>query len=101
MRQAGFVLVMVLFVIASCSKKSTPTKNVVIDGGAIFAENCTRCHGETGTGDKWPDLRQIDYGKDEVMDAIFNGGGHMPSFGDKLTPKEISAVADFVLRLKK
>jgi mono/diheme cytochrome c family protein len=35
------------------------------------------------------------------MDAIFSGGGHMPSFGDKLTSKEISAVADFVLRLKK
>jgi cytochrome c6 len=101
MRQLVYVLVMVLFVIASCTKKSAPAKTVVIDGSKVFSENCARCHGANGTGERGPDLTKIDYGKDGVTDAIFNGGGKMPSFGDKLTSKEISAVADFVLHLKK
>lgn len=101
MRQAGFVMVMVLFVVASCTKKSVPTKTAAIDGGALYRENCARCHGANGTGERGPDLTKTDYGKPELTEAIFNGGGKMPSFGDKLTSKEISAVADFVLHLKK
>lgn len=94
-------MLVVLFVIASCTKKSAPVKTVAIDGSKVFTENCARCHGANGTGERGPDLTKIDYGKDGVTDAIFNGGGRMPSFGDKLTKNEISAVADFVLHLKK
>ncbi len=101
MRIAGIALIMVLLIVASCSKKSTPTKNVVIDGRVVYAQICAKCHGANGAGDRGPDLRMINYGKKEVTEAIFNGGGKMPSFGDKITSKEISAVADFVLNLKK
>ena len=91
------MVVMVLFIIASCTKKSVPT--AVVNGSTVFAQNCSRCHGATGTGARGPDLTKIDYGKSEVTEAIFNGGGRMPTFGDKLSTKEINAVADFVLHL--
>ena len=97
---------MVLLIIASCTKKAAPTANKAnkepaIDGGTVYTQNCPRCHGANGTGERGPDLTKIDYDQAGVTDAIFNGGGRMPSFGDKLTSKEISAVADFVLHLKK
>ncbi len=106
MRKLSFIAVMVLLVIASCTKKAAPTvstgpKEPAIDGTPIYTQNCARCHGANGTGERGPDLTKTDYDKAGVTDAIFNGGGRMPSFGDKLTSKEISAVADFVLHLKK
>ena len=102
MRKGALACIMVLLVVASCSKKAAPTKNVAIDGALVYKDNCARCHGSTGSnGDRGPDLKMVNYSKKDLTDVIFNGGGKMPSFGDKISSKEISAVADFVLNLKK
>ena len=103
MRKLSVIVVLVLLIVASCTKKSAPTstKEPVMDGGPIYAQNCARCHGATGKEGRAPNLAEGGHGKSEVMDAVTNGAGRMPSFADKLSPKEIEAVAVFVVHLSK
>lgn len=103
MSKLSFIAVLVLLVVASCTKKSAPaaSKEPAMDGSPIFARNCARCHGANGRGDRGPDISRLDYTKSEVMQTIADGGGKMPPFHDKLSTKEIEAVAVFVLHLNK
>ncbi len=48
-----------------------------------------------------PNLTKIDLSKGEIADVINNGKGRMPSFTDKLSVKEIAALAMYVEKLKK
>jgi mono/diheme cytochrome c family protein len=90
-----------LLLIASCSQKtSAPTaaKEKVYDGAHIFAKNCARCHGAQGVKDeRTPNLQTIALDKTGLVKSITYGKGHMPAFEDKLSPEEISAVADLIL----
>jgi len=86
---------------ASGRIKKTEPKEVAIDGGPIFSQNCARCHGETGVEGRAPNLVLDDFAKNEIADKITYGAGHMPAFVTKLSVKEIDAVAEFVLHLKK
>ena len=73
-------------------------------GGAIYAERCVQCHGETGKGDgpqadgSLPDLSNLSAYRDiapgQWDDAL--GTAHVPSFSGKLSSAERSAVIDYV-----
>jgi cytochrome c oxidase cbb3-type subunit 3 len=73
-------------------------------GGKLFADNCASCHGARGAGDRQfgaPNLTDRDwlYGgsAEEVREQIWNGrGGVMPTWGDKLSPETIKALAVYV-----
>lgn len=102
MRKLTAIAVMVLLVIASCTKKSAPTASEpAIDGAPIYANNCARCHGATGREGRAPDLVESGHSKAEIIETVSNGAGRMPSFTGKLTAKEIDAVAYYVTRLGK
>jgi cytochrome c6 len=101
-----FIAALLLLAIASCTKKSVPTssngaKETALDGSSLFSQNCARCHGANGSGGRAPDLAHDDLTKNEVLDKATNGAGRMPSFATKLSAKEIDAVAEFVVHLKK
>lgn len=71
------------------------------DGAAIFATNCSVCHGAQGQGGTGPDLRPLgDADRDRVVQQVINGGSAMPSFGGSLSAAEIDAVAAYVLTLQ-
>ena len=100
MRKTILAALFIIFVIASCSKKAAPTtasKIVMIDGSKVFSQNCARCHGPQGIGDRTPNLQTIALDKTHLVNSITNGKGHMPSFKDKLSPDEISVVADLIV----
>lgn len=109
MRRTIVTLFSILFIIASCSKKATPTTGATatataaIDGAAIFAHNCARCHGAHGVKDsRTPNLPTIALDKDHLVQSITNGKiepgkNKMPSFQGKLSPQQISAVADLIV----
>ena len=103
MPKLSFVVVLLLLVVASCTKKAAPaaSKEPALDGAPIFAQNCAKCHGATGVEGRAPNLAHDDFTKNEVVDKVTNGAGRMPSFATKLSPKEIDAVAQFVVHLKK
>ena len=70
----------------------------------LFTDNCAICHGASGTGDRKqgaPNLtdREWLYGPTatDIHDQIWNGhGGVMPTWGGKLDPETIKALAVYV-----
>jgi len=69
------------------------------NGKAIFASNCSTCHGAAGTGGNGgPDLTAIPSAKNlqVVIGQVTNGGGGMPPFKGNLSPTEIRAVSTYV-----
>ena len=78
-------------------QKSTAGNPVA--GKAVFASNCSPCHGATGEGGNGgPDLTKISSAKNlqRVIAQVTNGGGGMPSFKGTLTDQQIHDVAAFV-----
>jgi mono/diheme cytochrome c family protein len=66
-----------------------------VDGAAVFAGNCSGCHGSDGSGGQGPNITtQTD--AQHVADRVQNGGTSMPSFGSSLSDEQIGAVADYV-----
>ena len=70
----------------------------------LFKDNCASCHGSEGRGqrkDGAPNLTDNEwlYGssRDAIYDQIWNGhGGVMPTWGGRLTPATIKALAVYV-----
>jgi cytochrome c oxidase cbb3-type subunit 3 len=73
----------------------------------LFADNCAACHGPQGKGSREygaPNLtdNEWEYGadRDSIHDQIWNGhGGVMPTWGGRLPPEEIKALAVYVHNL--
>jgi quinohemoprotein ethanol dehydrogenase len=78
--------------------KSTTAGNASA-GQAIFASNCSTCHGATGRGGNGgPDLTTIPSAKQlsVVVKQVTNGGSGMPAFKGSLTSTQIQDVAAYV-----
>ncbi len=77
-------------------------------GQQVFADNCVACHGEDAKGSRdvgAPDLTDATwiYGGDEqsVYTTVYSGRqGHMPHWGDRLSPLQIKMLALYVHTLE-
>ena len=112
-----FAIIAVGIVLASCgggtivsSSPSTssappsptsPSPTPTIDAAAIFAANCSPCHGANRQGGVCPDItasalesrgRTDEY----IQDIITNGRGGMPPWNSKLTQAQIEALLKFL-----
>lgn len=82
------------------------------DASALFAKNCSTCHGKDGqaktfkakfnharnlTDSEW----QASVTDERLFNSISNGRGHMPAWGKKLTESEINSLVAYVRQLKK
>ncbi|MBV8258151.1 MAG: cytochrome c, partial [Actinobacteria bacterium] len=70
-----------------------------VDGKAVFVQNCSSCHtlaAANAKGAVGPNLDQLKPSAATVKRQVTNGGGGMPSFGGRLSPKQIDAVATYV-----
>jgi mono/diheme cytochrome c family protein len=69
-------------------------------GPAVFVNaGCASCHtlkASGATGSVGPNLDQVRPDAQTVSAIVKSGGGTMPSFAGKLSPAEISAVAQYV-----
>jgi ubiquinol-cytochrome c reductase cytochrome b subunit len=64
---------------------------------------CINCHQIAGSGgQRGPDLSQVGsrLQPDQLTWRILNGGRNMPAYGTALTPDEVSALVDFLSRLR-
>jgi mono/diheme cytochrome c family protein len=93
---------------SSAAPSATPTQAPVpaagstatIDGAALFAQNCSGCHGDKGVGGKRaPKLAGRHLASGEAIKIIGSGKGRMPAFGTRLKSDQISAIADYVTTL--
>jgi cytochrome c oxidase cbb3-type subunit 3 len=70
----------------------------------LFADNCAACHGEKGTGSQAVGAPNLTAGvylygprREDIRDQIWNGhGGVMPTWGGRLSPVTIKALAVYV-----
>ena len=82
-----------------------------MDAGALFKTKCAMCHGADGTGQtpmgeklgiksyKSPDIqKQSDA---DIKNAIINGKGKMPAFGQRLTPDQVDALVKYIREVGK
>jgi mono/diheme cytochrome c family protein len=70
-----------------------------LDGKALFSDNCGSCHtlSAAGTsGSVGPNLDDVGLDAATIEGIVRDGRGAMPTFGDKLSADEISAIAQFV-----
>jgi cbb3-type cytochrome c oxidase subunit III len=86
-------------VTASSTEPSKPTTGGAVDGKQVFSDNCSSCHtlkdaGATAT--VGPNLDDLKPSKETVKRQVENGGAVMPAFKDKLSAKQIDAVAAYV-----
>jgi cytochrome c oxidase cbb3-type subunit 3 len=90
--------------VRSAAGLATDPKADLTAGKAIFAQNCTVCHGEAGKGNRAlgvPDLTDAIwlYGSDKttIVEGIWNGrAGVMPAWTGRLDDTTIKALAAFV-----
>jgi len=88
------------------SVKFDNTPALLADGKTIFMANCVVCHGDKGQGIIGPNLTDEYWlhggGINNVFKTIKYGVPEkgMISWGKNLNPKQISAVANFILSLK-
>jgi mono/diheme cytochrome c family protein len=79
---------------AGSGSASTPT------GAAVFASaGCGSCHTlktAHATGSIGPNLDQLRPSAASIRAIVESGGGTMPSFSGKLSPAQITAVAQYV-----
>ena len=87
------------------SGSSSPTTVASgVDGRAVYANNCARCHGTTGQGGVGPKLsapalkKQFADIRTQVL-FVSQGAGVMPAFGTTLSPAEIQAVVEYTRTL--
>ena len=81
------------------SATTTPPSQLGTDGKAIFKAECAGCHTLAAAGSSGmvgPNLDQLKPKQPIVVHQVTNGGGVMPAFKGKLSPKQIQAVASFV-----
>jgi ubiquinol-cytochrome c reductase cytochrome c subunit len=78
-----------------------PSSPVSPDVAAIFAQQCSRCHGDRGQGIAaavtiaGPSL-QAEHDMGHVITAIETGPSHMPAFSRVLNAEQIQGVAHYV-----
>lgn len=73
------------------------------DGRQMYGKKCLACHALDGSGDKplgkkvgAPDLRKSTLSQAEVEQVIADGRGKMLPYRGKLTPEQITELADWV-----
>ncbi|EFM12440.1 cytochrome c class I [Paenibacillus curdlanolyticus YK9] len=107
---AALVLLMIA-VVAACGKSdkdetpSTPDttqteggETTAADAEKVYQANCIGCHATDLAGGVGPNLQKVGgkLSQDEIKTTITNGRGGMPSFKDKLSDAEITALSSWL-----
>ena len=101
----SFVIVMlaIAFLVSTAVDKSSAQTKSGGGAAAIYQKDCAKCHGADGKGIKTlepPDFTDAKWQSSktdkQLVAGINNGEGVMPSFKDKLTAAQITALVKHV-----
>ena len=81
--------------------ETTEGTEAVVQGKAIYAQECVKCHGDNGKLGVMnaADLTATKLTTDEISQVIKNGKGVMPGF-TQYSDAEVKAISEYVLTLK-
>ena len=97
----------------ACSRSAPAAERAAVDGKALFAQACAKCHADDGTGglptvangprpaDLTAAAWQSQRTDAELLAAIRDGRGAMPPFEGVLTTEQINALGAYVRSLKR
>jgi mono/diheme cytochrome c family protein len=82
----------------------SPEASSTLTGNPTFQSKCAKCHGKTAEGRHFggPSLiveKTRSASNDELRNIIANGKGHMPKYSEKLSDREIDALAQQIRNL--
>jgi len=79
-----------------------PAAGAATDGADLFAMTCQVCHGQAGLGGVGPALRGAKFTTQFVRKTLIEGrpGTMMPGFSATLAPRDITAIAGYVVKLQ-
>ena len=90
--------------IAQELESTAPIEDETVSAASLFTKNCAGCHAHGGNvvrrGKNLKQKALKRYGYDNVTrisQIVTNGKGIMSAYGDRLTPDEIGAIAQYVL----
>ena len=112
-RNKGVVSLLIfglLFGLAACSNETSETdiqkdepvqetinEELAAEGEKVAKSSCTGCHGIALTGDLGPNLHNLPYGKEQMIDILIKGGKTMPPATANGKEEE---VAEYLMSLK-
>jgi mono/diheme cytochrome c family protein len=98
---------------AACARSAPAAERIAIDGRALFAQACAKCHAADGSGGlpmaangprpvnltaaEWQRSRS----DDEIVATLRDGRGAMPPFKDVISAEQIAALAAYVRTLRR
>ena len=100
---AGVVCLLIGEFSASPSAQSArPAAGAATDGADLFAMTCQVCHGQAGLGGVGPALRGAKFTTQFIRKTLIEGrpGTMMPGFSATLAPRDITAIAGYVVKLQ-
>jgi mono/diheme cytochrome c family protein len=90
--------------VSGSGSATTVSTAPALDGGALYARNCSGCHGSSGQGGVGPKLSggrtkiQFPDARTQVL-FVSNGSGRMPPFRNSLSQAEITAIVTYTRTL--
>jgi mono/diheme cytochrome c family protein len=69
------------------------------EGKRLFTQNCAGCHtlaDANASGQRAPNLDELQAPKETVERQVTNGGGGMPAFKNRLSAQQIETIATYV-----
>lgn len=101
LRHRLVAIVVVVFSVAALlgSCRVPPPGRGATPSEDLYRQNCALCHGVNGGGAQGPPIIDRPRTPQEIEAVVRSGGAEMPSFSEKLTQDEISAISQYASRL--
>lgn len=100
-----YLAVLSLLVFPSSGKTSAGNSNISfqLNGKEIFQTNCSICHGRYGNSgiSGAADLTVSAISFKDAFEIVQNGKGTMQAYGEQLSKKDIEAVVEYAISLRK
>jgi len=100
-----YLAVLSLLVFPSSGKISATISNTTfqLNGEEIFQTNCSMCHGRYGNSgiSGAADLTVSTISFEDTFEIVQNGKGTMQAYSEQLSKKEIEAVVEYSISLRK
>jgi len=101
-----FYLAVLSLLVFPSSGKTSASRSIAsfqLNGEEIFKTNCSMCHGRYGNSgiSGAADLTVSKISFEDAFEIVLNGKGTMQAYGEQLSKKEMVAVVEYSISLRK